>query len=87
MSRTSWCRTTSFLEKSRTAFKVPGAAVALVQGGKVIFKKGFGVKRQGGKEQVTTQTLFMIGSITKPLISPVVVDLRCAQFTVLSICR
>ncbi|MGK3984364.1 serine hydrolase domain-containing protein [Sorangium sp. So ce136] len=47
--------------------KIPGAAVAVVQGGKIVYTKGFGVRAAGKKEPVTPDTLFMIGSITKSL--------------------
>jgi CubicO group peptidase (beta-lactamase class C family) len=47
--------------------KVPGASVAVVQDGKVVFAKGFGVKEQGGSEPVTPDTLMMIGSTTKSM--------------------
>lgn len=57
----------TFLEEARTKLGVPGAAIAIVQGGKVIYKKGFGTRRAGKKRKVTPRSLFMIGSITKTL--------------------
>lgn len=57
----------AFLEDARTKLGVPGAAIAIVQGGKVIYKKGFGIRRVGKKRAVTPRSLFMIGSITKTL--------------------
>jgi CubicO group peptidase (beta-lactamase class C family) len=57
----------TFVEEARTAAKVPGAAVAVVRDGKVIFEKGFGVRELGKSELVSPRTLFMIGSITKSL--------------------
>jgi CubicO group peptidase (beta-lactamase class C family) len=56
-----------FIEDARTQTKVPGASIAIVQGGRVVYEKGFGVRRVGGKEPVTSKTLFMIGSMTKSL--------------------
>ncbi|AKT43784.1 serine hydrolase domain-containing protein [Chondromyces crocatus] len=53
----------SALEKTR----VPGAAVAVVQGGKVMFEKGYGVRELGKKQAVTPSTLMMIGSTTKSM--------------------
>ncbi len=55
------------IEEARVAAGVPGAAVAVVQGGKVVLAKGYGVKKLGAKGKVGAHTLFMIGSITKPL--------------------
>jgi CubicO group peptidase (beta-lactamase class C family) len=57
----------TFLESTRKQLQIPGAAIAIVQGGKVIYKKGFGTRRLGTRRPVTTRTLFMIGSITKSL--------------------
>lgn len=47
--------------------KVPGASIAMVQGGKIVFNKQFGVKALGTTDAVTADTPFMIGSMTKPL--------------------
>ena len=44
---------------------VPGAAVAVVQGGEVVFLQGFGVREIGQPESVTADTLLRIGSVTK----------------------
>jgi CubicO group peptidase (beta-lactamase class C family) len=57
----------AFVEQSRTTFNVPGVAVAIVEGGKVVYEKGFGVRALGRKEPVTPNTLFMMGSITKSM--------------------
>jgi CubicO group peptidase (beta-lactamase class C family) len=48
---------------------VPGAAVAVVQGGEVVYLQGFGVKEVGGTQRVTPDTLMMIGSVTKSMTS------------------
>jgi len=57
----------TFLEDARKKLRIPGAAIAIVQGGKVIYQKGFGTRRFGTRRPVTPRTLFMIGSITKSL--------------------
>ena len=44
---------------------VPGAAVAVVKGDRVVFAKGFGVVSVEGALPVTPETLFQIGSTTK----------------------
>jgi CubicO group peptidase (beta-lactamase class C family) len=56
-----------YLSKAITRFGVPGAAVAVIQGGEVTYLRGFGIKELGGTEPVTPDTLLMIGSITKPM--------------------
>lgn len=56
-----------FVEKARVLSKVPGVAVGVIQDGKLVYSKGFGVRELGKPEPVTPETLFMIGSITKSL--------------------
>src|SRR3712207_5963779 len=47
--------------------QVPGAAVAVVQDGKVVYQHGFGVREQGKPDPVTPETLMMIGSTGKSM--------------------
>ena len=46
-------------------WKVPGAAIAIVKDGKVVFSKGYGLRDVKNNLPVTEQTLFPIASITK----------------------
>src|SRR5690606_24801633 len=48
---------------------VPGASIAVVQDGEVVFLQGFGVKELGGTDPVTPDTQLMIGSVTKSMTS------------------
>lgn len=57
----------SAVERVRRAFDVPGVAVAVVKDGKVVFAKGYGVKKLGDPAPVTARTLFGIASNTKVL--------------------
>ena len=57
----------NFLQNALREMMVPGAQVAIVQDGQVVWEKAFGQQLKGGKDKVTTDTLFMIGSTTKPL--------------------
>lgn len=59
----------AFIEEARGASRVPGAAVAVVQGGVTVFERGYGTRRSGTDQPVTPETAFMIGSVTKPLTS------------------
>jgi CubicO group peptidase (beta-lactamase class C family) len=59
----------AFVEESRAKGKVPGVAIAVVQGNKIVLERGLGSRALGQPEAVTPNTLFMIGSITKPLTS------------------
>jgi CubicO group peptidase (beta-lactamase class C family) len=65
----------AFLEEGQRVTKIPGFAVAIVQGGKVVLAKGFGVRALGKKDPVTPDTLFRIASLTKPLTSLMVASL------------
>lgn len=47
-------------------WQVPGVAVAIVKDDQVVFSRGFGVMDVDGGEPVDEQTLFYIGSATKP---------------------
>ena len=44
---------------------IPGAAVAIVKDGRVVFEKGFGVKKKGTTDAVDEQTVFRLGSVSK----------------------
>jgi CubicO group peptidase (beta-lactamase class C family) len=59
----------AFIEDSRKISQIPGLAVAVVQGARVVLEKGFGVKELGKKDPVTPNTMFRIASMTKPLTS------------------
>ena len=56
-----------FIERGRDQLGVPGVAMGLVQGGKVVFAGGFGVRELGKPEKVDGDTLFMIASNTKAM--------------------
>jgi CubicO group peptidase (beta-lactamase class C family) len=56
-----------FLGTAMEALQVPGVAMAVVQGGKVVWAEGLGVRALGEDGAVTPRTRFMIGSTTKPL--------------------
>jgi len=57
----------NFVEKNRILSEIPGVAIGIVQNGKVVFEKGFGVANLETQQPITPKTLFMIGSNTKSL--------------------
>jgi CubicO group peptidase (beta-lactamase class C family) len=57
----------AFTERMLAQFKVPGAAVAVVQAGEVVYIDGFGVRNAQTNEPLAPQTRMMIGSTGKSL--------------------
>src|SRR5688572_22933351 len=53
------------IEEGRKDLGVPGVAVALVQDGKVVLRKGFGLRDLERNLPVTAETRFAIGSCSK----------------------
>ncbi|NMO18203.1 serine hydrolase [Pyxidicoccus fallax] len=53
------------VERTMKTFEVPGIAVAVVQDGKVVMAKGYGVRKLGERAPVTADTLFGIASNSK----------------------
>lgn len=68
-----------FLRSAMAEMHVPGAAIAVVQRGRIVFAEGFGVRRIGSSEQVRPETQFMIGSSTKPLTTLMMARLVAAR--------
>jgi CubicO group peptidase (beta-lactamase class C family) len=54
---------------------VPGMAVAVVCDDRVVYLKGFGVRRVGHDEPVDADTVFQLASVSKPIASTVVAAL------------
>jgi CubicO group peptidase (beta-lactamase class C family) len=57
----------AYVESARKLYQVPGLAVTVVKDGKVLFKKGYGVRELGTTSAVDTQTLFACASTTKAM--------------------
>jgi CubicO group peptidase (beta-lactamase class C family) len=56
--------------------KIPGLAVGIVEDGKLVYARGFGVMKLGDHPTpVTAQTLFHMASITKPFVATSVMQL------------
>ena len=58
-----------FIQSAMHQWKVPGLAIGIVQGSRVVYLKGFGVRDIKTGEPVTPDTLFDIGSCTKAFTS------------------
>lgn len=57
------------VEQVRKDAGTPGMAVAIVENGKVVLAKGYGVRKLGAPEPVDADTIFMIGSTGKAFTS------------------
>lgn len=55
----------SYIESGMKKWQVPGLAITIVKDGKVVLKKGYGVRSIDKKEAVDDHTLFYIASNTK----------------------
>ena len=54
------------LDRMRS-YHVPGLSIAVIDGERVVFAKGYGVKEYGKSDPVDSTTLFLAGSISKPV--------------------
>jgi hypothetical protein len=73
-----------FIRSAMRQLRIPGAAVAIVQNGEIVYAEGFGVRKVGNNDPVTPTTRFMIGSSTKPLTTLMMaklVDMGCFAWT------
>src|SRR5262245_23632803 len=50
----------AYIASGMKAFDVPGLAVGVVVGDKLVYAKGFGVRRKGGDAPVSPRTVFQI---------------------------
>lgn len=64
-----------FIQAEMQRLNVPGVAVAVVKNGKPIKVKGYGLANVETKTPVTNETVFKIGSISKPIIAMGVMSL------------
>jgi CubicO group peptidase (beta-lactamase class C family) len=55
------------LEERMAVHRVPGVSIAVINGGRVEWARGYGTKRVGAAEPVNATTLFQAASISKPL--------------------
>ncbi len=65
----------SYVEKGMVKTGVPGVAMAIVYQDKVVYLKGFGVRKAGCRAPVDADTIFQLASLSKPIASTVVAAL------------
>ena len=67
--KSDWSALDQYINSSMKDWKVPGASVAIVRDGSVVYATGFGVRDIRTNQPVTPDTLFDIGSCTKAFTS------------------
>ena len=55
----------TYAVKGMKGWQVPGMAVAVVRGDRIVYAKGFGTRRYGAELPVDKNTVFQVGSTTK----------------------
>jgi CubicO group peptidase (beta-lactamase class C family) len=48
-------------------YHIPGLSLAVIDGNRIVFARGYGVEEFGGTRAIDTTTLFQAGSISKPV--------------------
>src|SRR5688500_5589711 len=61
----TWAGFDEYATAALADLKTPGMAIAVVKEGKVVFSRGYGVRRAGSPEPVDDKTIFPIASVTK----------------------
>lgn len=63
----------AYLEKAYRNQRIPGMAIAVVEGERIIYRQGFGTAAHG--EDITSETPFFIGSLSKAITATAVMQL------------
>jgi D-alanyl-D-alanine carboxypeptidase len=75
LSQVNNTKKVDFLLKAVYAVDAPGASVAIIEEGKIIFKKGYGITNIDTKENISSSTNFNIASLTKQFTALAVLQL------------
>src|ERR1700733_8153591 len=65
----------AYIQDTMQKTNIPGLAVAVVYQGRVVFLRGYGVRKLGNPTKVDPDTVFEIASVSKPIASTVVASL------------
>jgi len=68
-----------YVERGMEVTGVPGVAVAVVYRNKVVYLKGFGVRKAGERARVDPDTVFQLALLSKPISSTVIASLVGTQ--------
>ena len=72
----SWSEFEAYVHETMEKENIPGAAVAVAERGRVIYKKGFGYRDIAQKLAVTSETIFGIASVTKSFTAAAILELE-----------
>lgn len=64
------------IARERLGAREPGAAVAVIRGGALIHSQGYGMAQLEWGEAITPDTVFGLGSLTKPFTATAILSLR-----------
>jgi CubicO group peptidase (beta-lactamase class C family) len=64
-----------YIEQGMEKTGVPGLAVAIVYHDKVVYLKGYGVRKMGERARIDPDTVFQVASLSKPIASTIVASL------------
>lgn len=56
-----------FINKQLDSLKVPGLSLAIINNGRTVYAKNYGVKNSETKEKMTENTIFELASVSKPV--------------------
>jgi CubicO group peptidase (beta-lactamase class C family) len=63
------------IQETMRKHQIPGFAISVVENGKVIYARGFGVAKLGSNTPITTKSLFHMASVTKPFVATAIMQL------------
>jgi CubicO group peptidase (beta-lactamase class C family) len=64
-----------FVPKQLAAARVPGVAVAIIKGGKIVYTHAWGLADEAAKRAVQPDTIFLCASISKPFVATSIMQL------------
>ena len=65
----------AFTEQQMQAHDIPGAQIAIVENGRLAFRKALGVKKRGEADPITNDTRFRVASLSKMLVGATALSL------------
>ena len=65
----------SVLKQAYTVFELPGFAIGIIKDNKVIYSKGFGLKKLNTNDSINSKSLFHMASVTKPFVATAIMQL------------